>query len=356
MLSIIHVSRALRLILLISYLAIITKKHGIENKILNLYFCEMDRTGRQPRIHIPNTIHHVMIRGNNRQRIFHGDIYFFHFLELLAQSAEQFDHKIIAYCLMSNHVHLLIHIHDSPLSAIMKNINFRYARWVNHKQNRIGHLFQGRYRSLEVNNDEYLVNLCRYIHFNPVAAKIVDCMEDYPWTSHRYYTGCEARWMDIHLMCEAIQRKTNFSYSEFINKPVDRDAWKPAITISEAGEIIYDKDTIWKQQENAITSQIIRKFLTQDEVSAIVCNNLDIQKTELFVVSRNRKHAKQRILLAYYLIRYSKINITGVAKLFRCTHGTLSRQLANLDRYSEKYFSLGLLQNIEETLNRAAIN
>src|SRR3990167_10927246 len=79
--------------------------------------------GRQPRIHIPNTIHHVMIRGNNRQRIFYGDECFSYFLSLLKGSTEKHDHKMLAFCLMTNHVHMIIHVHDSPLSVVMKNIN-----------------------------------------------------------------------------------------------------------------------------------------------------------------------------------------------------------------------------------------
>jgi len=103
----------------------------------------MDRTGRRPRIHTPNTIHHVMVRGNNRQNVFYGATYYSHFLEILAKCSEQFDHKIIAYCLMSN---------------------------------------QGRFRSIEVKDNHYLVNLCRYIHLNPIPAKIVNSIDAYPWS------------------------------------------------------------------------------------------------------------------------------------------------------------------------------
>ena len=75
----------------------------------------MDRTGRQRRIHVSNSIHHVMIRDNNCQRIFYGDDYFNYFLKIIHQSAEKLDHKIIAYCLMSNHAYLLVRIYDSSL-------------------------------------------------------------------------------------------------------------------------------------------------------------------------------------------------------------------------------------------------
>src|SRR3990167_7956469 len=168
----------------------------------------MDKTGRQPRIHVQNTIHHVMIRGNNRQQIFYGNDYFSHFLELFKEGGEKFDHKILAYCLMSNHAHMIIHVHESSLSNVMKNINFRYARWLNTKQKRIGHLFQGRFRSIEVSSEEYLIYLCRYIHLNPVVAGIVKTAGQYPWSSHQYYVMKEMpTWMDIDLVLSTIVKK-----------------------------------------------------------------------------------------------------------------------------------------------------
>ena len=123
----------------------------------------MEKTGRRLRIHRPNTMHHVMVRGNNRQNIFFDKYYFNYFLDVLATSTKKYDHKILAYCLMSNHIHLIIHIYEIPLSIVMQNINYRYARWTNHRRGHIGHLFQGRYRSIDVHDQAYLINLCQYI-------------------------------------------------------------------------------------------------------------------------------------------------------------------------------------------------
>ena len=124
----------------------------------------MQRTGKQPRVHVPNnSVYHVMMRGNNRQNIFYVEAYYHYFLKLLSDIAKKFDHKVLAYCLMTNHVHLMLHIKESSLSAIMQNVNFRYARWTNHHRKRIGHLFQACYAAIEVSNESYLIHLCRYI-------------------------------------------------------------------------------------------------------------------------------------------------------------------------------------------------
>jgi REP element-mobilizing transposase RayT len=317
----------------------------------------MDRTGRQPRIHISNSVHHVMIRGNNRQRIFFDDEDFHFFLKIISESTEKFDHKIIAYCLMSNHAHLLVHIYDSPLSAVMQKINFRYARWLNHKEKRIGHLFQGRYRSLEVCDEEYLINLCRYIHFNPVVAKMVNAVDDYPWSSHQYYTENNyPLWIESDFILTAIKNKTNLSYFDFMMQPVDREAWKPAIYISETGKIIYNDDVLRDLQRNrSDLNPAIQHHLTVEEVLNIVCGELNIRRSPLFGVTKNHEIAKQRILVANYLFQYSGKNISEIARFFQRTHGTLSRQLKKFSQRPEKYFSIEVMKKIELLLSESIL-
>lgn len=320
----------------------------------------MESTARLPRIHMPNTIHHVMIRGNNRQRIFYGDKYFERFFEILKQSTEKFDHKILACCLMGNHAHLVIHIHEIPLSSVMQNINYRYARWVNRKLKRIGHLFQGRYRSINVNDEIYLINLCRYIHLNPVAAEIVKDVNHYRWSSHQYYISCDPPpWMDISLVTSAIQNKVMLSYADFISRPIEREKWKPGLYISENGEIVINEDVVRQlsQDATAIYSSPLasEKFLSSDLVSSIVCKNLNVDYSALYGTSKNHKVSKQRILLAYNLMQYSNLKMSDIEKLFQRTKGTLSRQLVQLTANPEHYFPPELLHKIECDLNTVGI-
>lgn len=314
----------------------------------------MDRQGRQLRIHIPNTIHHVMIRGNNRQRIFFNDNDFDYFLNSLQAASEKFDHKIILYCLMNNHVHLLIHILNSSLSLVMQKINYRYARWFNYKRDRIGHVFQGRYRSLEVGTDEYFINLCRYIHLNPVAANIVINPDEYPWSSHHHYIKNNyPDWMDHKIMISAIEKKANLNYRDFMLQPVNRNLWQPALYISDTGKIIHNDVMLHElQKKTHVADNIMRKFLPENQVLDIICDKLNISKTQLFGSSKNHRASKQRILLAYYLIQYANKNMAGVAKFFQKTQGTLSRQLQQFSEEPEKYFTADLLDDIKKILNQ----
>ena len=146
---------------------------------------------RKPRVYYPGALYHVTLRGNAGQAIFFDNRDRTRFYLLLQEGIERFRYRIHAFCLMSNHVHLAIQVGDIPLSRIMQNLSFRYTRWINWRQNRSGHLFQGRYKAVLVDADAYLLELTRYIHLNPVRAGIVKEPEEYPWSGHRAYLGNE---------------------------------------------------------------------------------------------------------------------------------------------------------------------
>jgi REP element-mobilizing transposase RayT len=132
------------------------------------------------------------MRGINRQDIFYDDEDFQRFLETLGQMKLEQQFEIYGYCLMSNHIHLLIREKKDHISRIMSRIGTSYAWWYNRKYNRSGHVFQGRYGSECVEDDKYLLTVIRYIHNNPVKAGMVSDPEHYKWSSiHAYYGGRE---------------------------------------------------------------------------------------------------------------------------------------------------------------------
>ena len=138
---------------------------------------------------MPGGIYHVMLRGNGGQGIFfssedRGECY-----RLLADGTRRFGYRVHAYCLMTNYLHLAVEVGRIPLSRGMQNLAFRYTRWINRREKRMGHLFQGRYKALLVDRDAYLLELVRYIHLNPVRAGLMEEPSDYPWSGHRTYLG-----------------------------------------------------------------------------------------------------------------------------------------------------------------------
>ncbi len=142
---------------------------------------------RPPRIEFPGAFYHVIVRGNLKQDIFIDEQDRLEYLERIKRYKEKCGFIFYAYILMTNHVHLLIETPKAPLSKIMQLINFTYTQYFNKKYNKVGHLFQGRYKSFLCDRDEYLLGLLRYIHLNPVRAGIVSRPEAYKWSSHNQY-------------------------------------------------------------------------------------------------------------------------------------------------------------------------
>ena len=145
---------------------------------------------RKVREKCESNTYHVMLRGINRQQIFLDAEDNQRFLEVLEKCQEISGFRVFAYCLMGNHVHLLLQVIDESLEQVMKRIGTRYVMWYNKKYSRTGHLFQDRYRSEAVTDDTYFLTVLRYILNNPVKAGMCGKAEDYRWSSTLdYYTG-----------------------------------------------------------------------------------------------------------------------------------------------------------------------
>ena len=142
---------------------------------------------RQWRIEDPGALYHVLSRGNNRQNIFVNDDDRQMFLELMEELSERFRVEVYAYVLMSNHYHILLKTNEANLSKSMQWFGSTYTRRFNIKNGANGHLFQGRFKSIIVENDSYLLRLSCYIHRNPLRAGIVKRLFDYSWSSYKFY-------------------------------------------------------------------------------------------------------------------------------------------------------------------------
>ena len=144
---------------------------------------------RKARIWFPGASYHIMCRGNHRHDIFKDEEDRQVYLTLLRETKKENDFYLHSYCLMTNHVHLHIETADINISIIMKRINLLYAQFFNNKYNFVGHLFQDRFKSELIETDQYHLEIGRYIHLNPVRAKITELTIDYTWSSYREYMG-----------------------------------------------------------------------------------------------------------------------------------------------------------------------
>ena len=145
---------------------------------------------RTPRESSSTGIHHVILRGINRGPIFMDERDRNTFLDALREYKEECGFELYAYCLMPNHVHLLLREGErASLEDIFKRLGTKYALWFNKRHERVGHLFQDRFRSEPVTDDRYFMTVLRYIHLNPVEAGMSTSPEDYPYSSFRSYLG-----------------------------------------------------------------------------------------------------------------------------------------------------------------------
>jgi len=144
---------------------------------------------RPLRLEFSNALYHVLARGNRRESIYLGEADFADFLSLLAEVSVRFNWLVHAYCLMTNHYHVLVETPDANLSRGMRHLNGVYTQRFNHRHKRVGHVFQGRFKALLVQKEAYLLELSRYIVLNPVRARMVPSVEAWKWSSYRFTAG-----------------------------------------------------------------------------------------------------------------------------------------------------------------------
>ena len=144
---------------------------------------------RKPRVEFPGAFYHVIVRGNQRQAIFRSDTDRKYYLERLEEYRQRYGFNVYAYVLMSNHVHMLVETGQVPLSKIMQGLQLRYTGYYNGKYRKVGHLFQGRYKAILCDRQAYLLELVRYLHFNPGRMRAAVDPWTYRWSSHGAYLG-----------------------------------------------------------------------------------------------------------------------------------------------------------------------
>jgi putative transposase len=153
---------------------------------------------RPLRIEFPGAIYHVTSRGDRREPIFDDDQDRGAFLDVVGTALDRFDACALAFCLMGNHYHLVLHTRSANLSRLMRQINGVYTQAYNRRHRKVGHLFQGRFKAILVDENAYLLEVCRYVDLNPVRARMVPHPADWPWSSYRAHVGGQAaqEWLD----------------------------------------------------------------------------------------------------------------------------------------------------------------
>ncbi len=178
---------------------------------------------RPLRIEYAGALYHVTSRGDGRKDIYVDDQDRRGFISVLAGVCERFNWTVHAYCLMSNHYHLLIETPDGNLSQGMRQLNGVYTQNFNRNHSRVGHVFQGRYKAIIVQKDSYLLELSRYIVLNPVRARMVRSVKDWPWSSYRSTCAMVAspKWLNTEWLLSNFSKTRKIAierYKDFVSK------------------------------------------------------------------------------------------------------------------------------------------
>lgn len=266
---------------------------------------------RPLRIEYPGAYYHVMNRGNRREDIFINDYDREKFLENLSILTERFSIKIHTYCLMTNHYHLLLETPEPNLSRAIKWLNGSYATYVNTKRKKGGHLFQGRFKSIIVEADEYLKHLSRYIHLNPVRAKLVKKLSDYKWSSYPAFTGKEKepKWLETNwlLSCFGKNKKEGKkNYKNFVEGVDAKAVENPhknligGFILGEVNFVNWIKETyLAHKKEDREIPQLkeLKPKLTPEAIISEVCKEFEIEKES--IIKKGAKRNKARDLAIY---------------------------------------------------------
>jgi putative transposase len=289
---------------------------------------------RRPRIHFAGALYHVISRGNRRQGIFRDEKDLKRLLTYLSHCKIRFPFRLYAYALMKNHIHLFLEVERVPLSKIMQSLLFRYTQYFNRQYRQVGHLFQGRYKAIVCDKDAYLLELVRYIHLNPVRARVVKRPEDYVWTGHLSYLGKrEEDLIDQSFVLDQLGKDRSSAKRRY-----RRFVWD-GITGGHEEKYYQVKDQRYLG-EDAFVERIERGKKESEDwmyeiplevISREVARAIGSQEDELHSVRRSRQGSLGRGVVAYLARRISGYRVKEIADHFRRSSVAVSEAIRKVE-------------------------
>lgn len=297
---------------------------------------------RPIRIEYEYAFYHVVSRGHRRENIFRSDLDRKKFLEKLEQTAERHRLKIHVYVLMSNHYHLLIETPDANLSKAMHDLNASYANWYRSKYKLIGSIFQGRYKAILVEKDEYFVVLSAYIHLNPVRAGIVKDPEAYLWSSFRCYSGKSKTPHFLYIIDILKKFKTKRDYQKYVmnllrdEKEIgNEEVYGVNSILGSTGFIRRVLKDVVKHDLRDRETREVKEFrrLRLEDLMEIIMREFRISENQ---IKSRKKGNPYRKLFIYMIRKHTGMTLREIGELMEMDYGAVSELARYFGKEIEK--------------------
>lgn len=291
---------------------------------------------RPYRLQAQDCFYHITSRGNDRKKIFLNETDYGKFLEYLKTAKERFKFYLHAYCLMGNHYHLFLETTQPNLSRIMQNLNTAYTVYYNVKRRRSGHLFQGRFKSILVEQDAYFAELTRYIHLNPVRAKMVTNPAEYRWSSYNAYIySKDDSFIDMGRVKQFLSMELE-QYRGFVEGAKDcPDPLKNVYAGFILGGVSFIKDKLTQLKDEVESKDFAHKRAVKnitepkEVINAVaVCFKLDPEQ----ICKSNKRPMTAKKAALYLLRRKTGLTNAQIGELFGMKLAAVSKAALSFER------------------------
>ena len=317
---------------------------------------------RKSRIDATGAVHHIIVRGIERRKLFVDDNDRNNFLDRIGGIITDTKTSCYAWVLIPNHFHLLLRTGQAPIATVMRRLLTGHAGYFNKRHRRTGHLFQNRYKSILCQEDTYLLELVRYIHLNPLRAGLIkdmDILKKYPYSGHSALMGkAKKNWQDIKWILKLFDKRLRVArrlYHEFVEKGISmgrrKDLTGGGLVRSMGGwavvksmrkakifeksdeRILGDGDFVDQvlsvaQEQMKQKNLLISKGYTLDVIAERVCEEMNIDPPEIWKSGKSRNRVAARSLLCFWAVRELGISMTELSRKLNLSLSGVSQSVA----------------------------
>lgn len=295
---------------------------------------------RPLRIEYESAFYHITSRGNERREIFKEDSDYKEFIRILENNITKFEIEIHSFILMKNHYHLLIQTKKANLRNFMHNLNTAYTIYFNKKHKRVGHLFQGRYKSIICDKENYLLELARYIHLNPVRAKVVNAPIEYNYSSYGSFLNDKIFPFvkkEILEILSSDKGKAREVFIKFTKEGMNKK--REEIFKDIRGQIILGSEKFFQKVLNKIKKEKIKEGIShrREYTSKLVPQEI-IEFVEIYFKikekdwEKKKRYTKQRKIAIYLIKKHTNLPLKEIGNYFGLSYSRISHYSNDIEK------------------------